>query len=735
MVSVTHSIAQAGAGEAPLDLLAEGLPGEAREALARAADYARDLYGELALGTGEAIWQHALGMALVAASLKLDLDTRLAALLFAAPDFLEDAAEKLAAPFGQPVADLAVGLRRLKGLQLSTRRDKGAQGGAQDAKAQSEVLRKMLLAMAEDIRVVLLRLASRTQTLRYLADHPGAAREEVARESLDIYAPLANRIGVWHLKWELEDLAFRFLEPDTYKRIAKMLDERRVERESFIEEAIARLKAEMAAAGVKAEVVGRPKHLYSIYKKMQRKDLELSQLYDVMAVRVITERVQDCYGVLGLVHSLWVPIPSELDDYIAKPKDNGYQSLHTAVIGPRGRPFEVQIRTREMHRFAELGVAAHWAYKEQKSGKAVATDKFMLLRQLMDWERDVSDPHQFVQSLKTDLFEDQVYVFTPGGDVVDLPVGSTPLDFAYRVHSSVGHRCRGARVNDHIVPLDTPLHTGDRVEILTHKEPQPSRDWMNPSLGFLRTASARQKVRQWFRRQGRDEAIAQGRDMVERELARLDLKHATLADVAAALKYPGVEELYAAVGYGDRSTHSVTSAALSIELEKAPPPPPPTEAPAPTPSKQVARGVRINRVDEVVGRRARCCNPVPGDDVVGFVTRGRGIAVHLRRCPHVSSTSEPERLVEIDWGSDGSEVHGVELEIRAHDRAGLMGELSKVVSAVGVNITSARAEGQRGGGAWIRLGLECRSADQVARVMDRLDRHPDVLEVRRVRQA
>ncbi len=467
---------------------------------------------------------------------------------------------------------------------------------------------------------------------------------------------------------------------------------------------------------------------------MQRKDLDFQQLYDVSAVRVITDRVQDCYAVLGLVHSLWIPVPSEFDDYIAKPKDNGYQSLHTAVIGPRGRPVEVQIRTKEMHRFAELGVAAHWAYKERKGGKALAQDKFMLLRQLMDWERDVSDPHQFVQSLKTDLFEDQVYVFTPGGDVIDLPVGSTPLDFAYRVHSSIGHRCRGARVNDHIVPLDTPLKTGDRVEILTHKEPQPSRDWMNPSLGFLRTASARAKVRQWFRRQGRDEAIAQGREMLERELARIDPKHATIEEVAERLEYPGVDDLYAAVGYGDRSTHSVTSAVLSIELEKAPPPPPPPEAPPPEPARQVTRGLRINRVDEVVGRRARCCNPVPGDDVVGFVTRGRGIAVHLRRCPHVLSTNEPERLVEIDWGSDGSEVHNVEVEIRAHDRAGLMGELSKEVGAVGVNIASARAEGRRGGGAWIRMSLDCRSADQVARVLERLDRHPDVLEVRRVRE-
>ncbi|HNT63279.1 MAG TPA: HD domain-containing protein, partial [Candidatus Desulfobacillus denitrificans] len=469
MVSVTHSIAQAGAGEAPLDLLAEGLPGEAREALARAADYARDLYGELALGTGEAIWQHALGMALVAASLKLDLDTRLAALLFAAPDFLEDAAEKLAAPFGQPVADLAVGLRRLKGLQLSTRREKGAQGGAQDAKAQSEVLRKMLLAMAEDIRVVLLRLASRTQTLRYLADHPGAAREEVARESLDIYAPLANRIGVWHLKWELEDLAFRFLEPDTYKRIAKMLDERRVERESFIEEAIARLKAEMAAAGVKAEVVGRPKHLYSIYSKMKSKNIGFAEVYDVRALRVLVDEVKDCYTVLGIVHHIWQPIPTEFDDYISNPKGNNYRSLHTAVIGPGGRALEVQIRTHEMHQHAELGVAAHWRYKEKSGADARYDDKIAWLRQLLSWRDEIADHSEWVEQFKRAALDDTIYVLTPQGKVIDLPQGATPVDFAYRLHTDLGHRCRGARVNGQLVPLNTPLDNGQRVEIIAAK--------------------------------------------------------------------------------------------------------------------------------------------------------------------------------------------------------------------------------------------------------------------------
>ena len=594
----------------------------------------------------------------------------------------------------------------------------------------------MFLAMAQDVRVVMVVLAMRVSKMRALRSGSldADARRRFAEETLEIFAPLANRLGIWQLKWELEDGALREIEPETYAEIKRLLAERRDEREAFIEEVIAVIQARLAEEGVTATIKGRPKHIYSIYKKMHRKEIDFQQLYDISAVRLIAARVQDCYGILGMVHATWVPIPSEFDDYIAKPKDNGYQSLHTAVIGPRGRPFEVQIRTQEMHQFAEFGVAAHWAYKENKTGRAVSQDKFMLLRQLMDWERDVADPHEFVESLKTDLFEDQVYVFTPGGDVIDLPVGSTPLDFAYRIHTMVGHRCRGARVNDQIVTLDSTLKTGDRVEILTQKKPQPSRDWMSPSLGFLKTTSARNKVRQWYRKLGRDAAVTHGRETVERELARLDLDHATLADVLEVLKYEQAEELYAAVGYGDRSSHSVTSAALSVERLKSPPVEPELpSSPPPSPKATRASGLRLGGGDEVLGRRARCCNPVPGDDVVGFVTRGRGVAVHARSCANIVSTREPERLIDIDWGPEREESHSVDVEIRAQDRAGLMGELSKVISGMGVNINSARAEGNRDGAAWIRLGLDCRSAGEVGRVIERIAQHREVLEVRRVR--
>lgn len=671
--------------------------------------------------------QYAIDTAGVLADLRLDAPAVAAGLLARLVADQQLDVEQLRSDLGDDVTDLLDGVVRLATIRWDRIEEE-----------EAESLRKMFLAMAQDIRVVMVVLAMRVQSMRALRYDDDTldeeARRRFAEETLEVFAPLANRLGIWQLKWVLEDGAFRELEPEAYREITQLLADRREERLAFIDEVIGVLEDKLAEEGVPASIKGRPKHVYSIYQKMRRKELDFQQLYDISAVRVITERVQDCYAVLGLVHATWVPIPSEFDDYIAKPKDNGYQSLHTAVIGPRGRPFEVQIRTQEMHQLSEFGVAAHWAYKEKKSGSALAQDKFMLLRQLMDWEREVSDPHQFIESLKTDIFEDQVYVFTPGGDIIDLPVGATALDFAYRIHTMVGHRCRGARVNDQIVTLDTPLATGDRVEVLTHKKPQPSRDWMNPNLAYLKTASARSKVRQWYRKQGREEAVQNGRDLVERELSRMGLEHATLDDIVALLKYADAEELYATVGYGDRSSHSVSSAALSIERQNAPPDEP--EIPSTPPPKvknRRASGLRMDGTDGVLGRRARCCNPVPGDDVVGFVTRGRGIAIHLRKCSHIASTREPERLVDIGWGSDDGQDHAVDVEIRARDRAGLMGELSKLVSGMGVNISSARAEGNRQGSAWIRLGLDCRSAEQVAKVIGRIDRHPEVLEVRRVR--
>ena len=693
MVSVTHSIAQAGAEEASLDLLAEGLPEAARDRLARAAGYARALYGERQLGSGEAAWPHALGMALVAASLRLDLDTRLAALLFAASDYLDDATEKLTAEFGAPVAELVDGLRRLKGLRLVTRQGEGAQG----VKAQAEVLRKMLLAMSEDIRVVLLRLASRTQSLRHLADRPGPERAEVARESLDIYAPLANRIGVWHLKWELEDLAFRYLEPETYKRIAKMLDERRVEREGFIEEAIARLRDELAAAGVKAEVFGRPKHIYSIYSKMKAKRIDFAEVYDVRALRVLVDEVRDCYTVLGIAHHIWQPIPKEFDDYISHPKGNDYRSLHTAVVGPGGRALEVQIRTHEMHQHAELGVAAHWRYKEKSGSDARYDDKIAWLRQLLSWRDEISDSSEWVRQFKRAAFDDTLYVLTPQGRVIDLARGATPVDFAYRLHTDLGHRCRGARVNGVLVPLNTPLENGQTVEIVAAKQGGPSRDWLQPEQGYLATSRAKSKVRQWFTAQEAAETLAQGRQIVTREMQREGQSGANLEELAHKLGFANADALYLAAARNDIGQRQLQTALRGV----------PEEAPAGPEiqtrrSKASASRVLIVGVDKLLTQLGRCCKPAPPDAIAGFVTRGKGVSIHRLTCTNFRNMSgrNPERVISAEWGvgteGGADALYPVDIVVEAQDRQGLLRDISEVLSREKINVTAVKTQSKQG---------------------------------------
>ena len=711
MVSVTHSIAQAGAEDAQLDLLAEGLSPEARTQLAQAADFARGLYGERALGSGEPAWQHALGMALVAASLRLDLDTRLAALLFAASDFLDDAAEKLTAEFGAPVAELVDGLRRLKGLQLVTRQGEGAQG----VKAQAEVLRKMMLAMSEDIRVVLLRLASRTQTLRFLADRPGPARDEVARESLDIYAPLANRIGVWHLKWELEDLAFRYLEPDTYRRIAKMLDERRVEREGFIKEAIARLRAELEAAGVRAEVAGRPKHIYSIYSKMKSKRIDFAEVYDVRALRVLVDEVRDCYTVLGIVHHIWQPIPQEFDDYISKPKGNNYQSLHTAVIGPGGRTLEVQIRTHEMHRHAELGIAAHWRYKEKSGADARYDDKIAWLRQLLSWRDEISDSSEWVRQFKRAALDDTIYVLTPQGRVIDLARGATPVDFAYRLHTDLGHRCRGAKVNGVLVPLNTPLENGQTVEIVAARQGGPSRDWLQPELGYLATTRARAKVRQWFAAREEAEMLAQGRAIVTREMQREGQTGASLDQLAHKLGFANADALFLAA-----ARNEVGQRQLQVALRGAPDAAP--EAPE-IQTRRSRAGASASRVlvvgvDKLLTQLGRCCKPVPPDAIAGFVTRGKGVSIHRLECANFRNMSarNPERVIGAEWGGGADALYPVDIVVEAQDRQGLLRDISEVLSREKINVTAVHTQSKQGA-ARMGFTIEVGGVAQLARAL------------------
>jgi GTP pyrophosphokinase len=659
--------------------------------------------------------------ALALSEMKLDAATLAATLIVAVPSALAqpDTSEAL----GAEVATLVEGASRLGKVRWDRLEDE-----------RVETLRKMFLAMARDIRVVLIVLALRRECMLRADRASPEEAQRLARETLAVHAPLANRLGIWRFKWQLEDASFRLLSPDAYAELARALAETHERREAFIALAVALLRQKIAEEQIDAEVSGRPKHVYSIQKKMQRKRVSFEQVHDISAVRVITERVQDCYAVLGVVHSMWTPVPHEFDDYIAMPKGNGYQSLHTAVVGPEGRVVEVQIRTREMHRLAELGVAAHWAYKEgRKLGAASPRrDRFMLLRQLLDWEREVVDPHQLVDSLKTDIFEDQVFVFTPQGDVIDLTVGSTPVDFAYRIHTEVGHRCKGARVNDQLVPLDHKLRTGDRVEIITGKQARPSRDWLNPALGYLKTATALSKVRHWFREQGRPEAIAAGRDLVHKELARLDVS-VSLEQIATELGHPDVEEMFAAVGYGDRRPATITTAALSLEGRERAVLPPPAAPPRPV---VAPRGISLDQVDDIQGQRARCCKPVPGDDVVGFVTRGRGLIIHRRSCQQVKSIQEqePERLVEVRWGTLGHEKHNVAIDVTISDGNGVLGDLLKLVTNQGAYIASVEAHSTRTGDTKLRLSLDCRDASHVAQVLERLGHHPKVVALRRVAQ-
>jgi RelA/SpoT family (p)ppGpp synthetase len=604
----------------------------------------------------------------------------------------------------------------------------------------AESLRRMFVAMAADVRVVLITLCDRLEvirTLRELSDPE--QRRRIAIETRDVFAPLANRLGVWQLKWELEDLALRELEPEIYKQLTAALQSTRTERQQWVGEVVQTLREELGKAGITAKISGRPKHIYSIYNKMRRKEVDFDQVYDVTAVRVIVESKRDCYAALGLVHELWSPIAGEFDDYIARPKHNGYQSLHTAVIGPGGRSLEIQIRTEEMHLFAEYGVAAHWAYKEGKRDAASASERFNVLRQLVDWHDDLIDPKEFTDALKTDLFGDQVHVFTPNGDVIAMPAGATPLDFAYRVHTMVGHRARGALVNGQMVPLTHELQTGDRVEILTKKQPEPSRDWLSPQLGYLKTQSARQKIRQWFRAQDRDQAIVSGREALEREFFRAGLPSAEIGgldELAARHDFKSGDDLLAAIGFGDLGSQGIAAELL----ERQRPEPEPVLEPEPPPvakperTRDAAAGVSIEGIGDILSQPARCCSPVPGDEVIGWVTRGRGIMIHRRDCANIVHCQEPERLVEIDWGRKAKTRYPVKVALEVVDRPGVLRDIADLVASQNINMraTQGARSKKKPGVATMTLELEVDAAEQIVRILGRLAGLPSVLSVRRV---
>lgn len=733
MVSITHAVS-AGTDAPPLELLVEGLEPAAQHDIDEALAFARDIYSDEVLGTGESVWTHALGMALIVSSLRLDAEARIAAILFAVPVYRADSLEKVAERFGDSVAGIVEGLRKLNGLRVLTRVQ--GSGEASDVRAQTESLRKMLLAMAADIRVVLLRLASRTQTLRHYAERKSEAQADLARESLDIYAPLANRLGVGQLKWELEDLSFRFLEPATYKQIAGKLDERRAEREAFIEEATSLLRTELAAAGIDGEVYGRPKHIFSIYNKMRLKKLSFEQVYDIRAVRVLVRKVNHCYKVLDIVNRLWEPIPEEYDDYISKPKGNNYQSLHTAVRAADGRALEVQIRTHEMHRHAEFGVAAHWRYKEGGGPSEEYDEKIALLRSLLSWRDEVADSADWVAQSRRAALDDTIYLLTPQGRVIDLPNGATPVDFAYRLHTDLGNRCRGAKVDGHLVPLNTRLKSGQTVEVVATKEGGPSRDWLNTQLGYTATSRARNKIRQYFNHLEESEMLARGRSFVIKELQREGQTQANIDDLAERLGFKGADMLFVAAGRGEVGVRAIQNALRGGAAAEETPEGEAGIVVGRSRSGDTGGKVLIVGVGKLMTSLGRCCKPAPPDAIQGFVTRGRGVSIHRVDCPSFQNLvkQEPERVVEAEWGDDAfkpaQSVFPVDVRVEAQDRQGLLRDISDVLSREKINVTAVNTLTKKGR-AFMCFTFEVGGVTQIQHAIQLIREVGGVIDARR----
>lgn len=702
---------------------------EERSLIMQAFLLATYAHREVRRKTGEPYIMHPLAVATILAELQLDPETVAGALLHDVAEDTDFDVTYLGVHFPANIAMLVDGVTKLKRIdELSNLRQKQA-----DAKKES--LRKMFLAMVEDVRVVLIKLADRVHNMRTLDGQSKQAQERISRETLEIFAPLANRLGIWQIKWELEDLSFRYLEEATYRELSLSMDQKRAEREDWVTDVKAQLHRELSAAGVEAEISGRPKHIYSIYRKIQRKGIAFEQIYDIHGFRVTVHNLTDCYAALGVVHSRWRPIPGEFDDYIANPKDNLYQSLHTAVLGPGGRPMEVQIRTHEMHHTAEYGIAAHWRYKEQGKHDVDFGEKIAWIRALMEWRQDVTDADEFVDGMKTDVFQDRVYAFTPQGEVIDLPAQSTPVDFAYHIHTELGHRCRGARVNGKLVPLDYRLQNGDQVEVIVAKRGGPSRDWLNPNTGYVVTQRARGKVRNWFRKQAREATVQQGRQIVERELKRLSVGYSFEA-VAKLLNFDKLEDFFAAVGYGDVNTQYLAQKVLENERREQEEN---MQQVLPKEGQRTratsASGVYVLGQDGMLAKPAGCCKPVPGDVIVGYVTRGSGVTIHKSSCPNIVARmrqGDDPRLVEVQWDSQVEDAYPVGIEVWAYDRSGLLRDVSSLVADEKINMRSAEASsGLKDNLAMIYATLEIQDISQLTRVMTKIERLPNVVEVRR----
>ena len=724
-----------------------------REMIQRAYRVAEKAHAGQFRASGDPYINHCLAVASILADYSMPVEVITAGLLHDTVEDTKLTIEEIRRDFGDGVAGLVQGVTKLTQLPRVTRGERaeeddapgdadrsgalprGADRGAQkeaDIRTRKrelsiETLRKTFLAMDSDVRVVFIKLADRLHNMRTLGFFPEAKRRRIAQETLDIFAPLANRLGIWQIKWELEDLAFRHVNPEKYKEIADQLAGRRETRETEVEQIAENVSRLLTKAGIKVEISGRPKHIYSIYKKMTEKGKSFDLVRDVRGVRIIVPDVSACYAALGVIHTNWRPIPGEFDDYIAAPKDNFYQSLHTAVIYDDGRPVEMQIRTGEMDENAEFGIASHWRYKEGGKGDRY-DERINWLRRVMEWRQDVDDAQEFVDGMKTDVFKDRVYIFTPRGDIIDLPVGSTPIDFAYHVHTTVGDRCRGAKVNNKLVPLDYSLKTGEQVEILTAKQGGPSRDWLNPSLGLVRTQRARSKIMAWFKKQGRQQNIGQGRGMLEHEIKRLGMPDLDDDGLKALAQQYGrsSEEFFEALGTGDITLGRVINRLLESKE------PDDTLVVVPASSEAVpAEAITVLGLKGLLTAMARCCNPTPGDEIIGYITRGHGAMIHRQDCPNILRIRDRERLVKVSWG-ENVRTYPVPIRIRAYDRQGLMGDITTLLNTENVNIVNVGV-GISKNLADLRLVIEVRDIAQLSRMLARIENLPNVLEAQRIK--
>lgn len=719
-----------------------------RELIKKAYQFAEEAHAGQLRASGEPYISHCVATAMILAELKVPAVVIAAALLHDTVEDTDVTNESLRKTFNDDIGTLVDGVTKLTNLPRVSRagqrllseveRVKQTPGKVSPKPEEieksrrkdlaTETLRKTLMAMGDDVRVVLIKLADRLHNMRTLDHIPETKRKRIAKETLEIFAPLANRLGIWQIKWELEDLSFRYTQPDDFKEIAEKIATRRDSRETEIQEIISELENILKEGGISAKITGRKKHIYSIYQKMVKKDKPFELVLDLRGVRLLVSDVPSCYAALGIIHTQWRPIPNEFDDYIAAPKDNFYQSLHTTVIYSDGKPLEVQIRTEEMHQKAEYGIASHWLYKEQENQDDHYQQRINWLRKLMDWREDVEDAQDFVDGVKSDVFEDQVYIFTPHGDIIDLPIGSTPIDFAFMVHTEVGNRCRGAKVSGKLVSLDYKLKTGDQVEILTAKKGGPSRDWLNPHLGMVNTQRARAKIRQWFKKQDRGQNLSHGRDILDKELKRLGIVDLDIDDLSKSFSFKSNDDMYVAIGCGDIALGRIINALQDVDtkaddllLEHTP-----IDI-----VRQDSESIKVLGLKGILTNIAKCCNPAPGDDIVGYITRGRGATIHRKDCPNVLRIRDKERMVKVSWG-EAKRTFPVTVQIKAYDRQGLMGDISTILGNEGVNMRDINLNISNNL-ATINIMLDVDNISQLSRLLIKTESLPNVMKAYRVK--